>query len=226
MFIEVGFFVWCTLIAEIILSVRHETIPTPICAFHLIRLYPDGGYRICAVTGKSITITGSFVCIIVLQLALGIYMTILAAKAPGTTPTCLGSVHSSRLLLIPIALNYRKISAAAPSYPPYGIPIMLLHQTSKGGNRLHNHLALLRSASSEVIFHFTPANAATDVLAFLVVLVLGVKSGLKDFKMPNILRMILEDSAIYFLVVFSTHLVLEMTLLFARVNASIAGDKD
>jgi len=58
-FLPIMFFVWCTLIAQTILTTR-----------------------IYAVTMKNTMITAVFVCITVPQLALGIYQTTLAAKAP------------------------------------------------------------------------------------------------------------------------------------------------
>ena len=41
--------------------------------------------------------------------------------------------------------------------------------------------------------------------------------------MPYILRAIVRDSTVYFLVIFTSHFVLEMTLLLARVSISILG---
>ena len=79
---------------------------------------------------------------------------------------------------------------------------------------------------SETLFRFGPlAEVVTDLLAFLVVVVFAVKSRLQGFKMPSILWIIVQDSTVYFLLVFTTHLVLEMMLLFARVNISIIGDR-
>lgn len=41
--------------------------------------------------------------------------------------------------------------------------------------------------------------------------------------MPGILRTIVQDATVYFLVIFTSHFVLEMTLLLARVNISVTG---
>ena len=60
-----------------------------------------------------------------------------------------------------------------------------------------------------------------DFLAFLIIIFLAAKSGLKGFKMPSILRTIVQDATVYFLVIFTSHFVLEMTLLLARVTASV-----
>lgn len=44
---------------------------------------------------------------------------------------------------------------------------------------------------------------------------------LKDFKMPRLQQAIVEGSAVHFLVIFTSHFVLEMFLLFARVSVSL-----
>ena len=43
--------------------------------------------------------------------------------------------------------------------------------------------------------------------------------------MPRLFRAIVQDSTVYFLVIFTTHFVLEMTLLFGRVSTSTVGDR-
>lgn len=84
-FIEIGFFVWCTLTAQIVLNTRCGIIPPLTCAIlHLIPYLLTGLRRIYAITMKNTIITGFFVCITVPQLALGIYLTTLAANTPGT----------------------------------------------------------------------------------------------------------------------------------------------
>jgi len=80
-FLQIFFFVWCTLIAQIILTTRYEvdmrrsSFDSPLSSW---------GYRIYALTMKNVIITGVFVSITVTQLALGIHQVILTAKAPGT----------------------------------------------------------------------------------------------------------------------------------------------
>jgi len=60
----------------------------------------------------------------------------------------------------------------------------------------------------------------TDSSVFLVIVVLAAKSGIAGYKMPRGLRTIVQDATIYFLVIFTSHLVFEMTLVFARVSIS------
>ena len=67
-------------------------------------------------------------------------------------------------------------------------------------------------------------NVPTDLLAFLVIVLLVIGSKNRGFKMPHILRTIVQDSTVYFLVIFTSHFVLEMTLLLARVSVPILGD--
>lgn len=41
----------------------------------------------------------------------------------------------------------------------------------------------------------------------------------------RILRAIIQDATVYFLFIFTSHFVFEMTLLFARVSTSIISDR-
>ena len=56
-----------------------------------------------------------------------------------------------------------------------------------------------------------------------MIVALTIRSGLEGFKVPMILRTIVKDATVYFLVIFTSHFVLGMTLLFARVRISIIG---
>jgi len=89
---------------------------------------------------KNTIIAGLFVCITIPQCALGIYMIVLAASAPGMASISVG------ICFCLLVLIHWKSSATTPSYPPHGIPVMRLHQTSEGGTCLYCYLALLRFA--------------------------------------------------------------------------------
>ena len=104
---------------------------------------------------------------------------------------------------------------------------MYLHQASEGRNRPHGYLAFLWFAHSEAHFRFsTLTNMTTDSSAFMVIFGLAAKSGLMGRKMPRILRAIVQDATIYFLVIFTSHFVLEMTILLARVSVFVSGDSN
>lgn len=51
-----------------------------------------------------------------------------------------------------------------------------------------------------------------------MIVVFAVKSGLIGYKMPRIFRTIIRDATVYFLVIFTSHFVFEMTLVLARVR--------
>jgi len=66
----------------------------------------------------------------------------------------------------------------------------------------------------------------TDSLAFLVIVVLAVRSKFKG-EMSRILQKIVQDATLYFFVIFTSHFVLVMTLLSERVSISIVcGEND
>ena len=58
-----------------------------------------------------------------------------------------------------------------------------------------------------------------DLLAFLIILRLAGRSTYRRFGIPGLLGTILRDATKYFLVIFTAHLVLAMTILFARVSS-------
>jgi len=125
---------------------------------------------------KSLIITGPFVCITVAQLALGIYLTNLAASAP------------------------------PQRFPPINLP---------------EYQLCLFTRHPKVEIAYTAMSLIYDVLAFVVIAVLAVRSAGRDFKMPHLLRAIVQDSTVYFLVIFTSHFVLELMLLLARPSLQL-----
>ena len=63
-----------------------------------------------------------------------------------------------------------------------------------------------------------PGGDIPDTLVFSLVLFVASKS--KAGKIPILLKTITEDAMLYFLFIFSSHLVLTMTLLLGRVSAT------
>jgi len=147
-FIEMLFFVWCTLIAQIILTMR-----------------------IYAITTKNVIVTGVFVCITITQFAFGIYVTSVTARVP-----------------------------AQPLPPIHLMAYQLCVFTT------HPKLGLA----------FTAISLLYDSLTFLAIVVHAVRSGFENVKMSRILRTIVQDTTIYFMVIFTYHFVLWMTLLLER----------
>jgi hypothetical protein len=60
----------------------------------------------------------------------------------------------------------------------------------------------------------------TDLLAFLLIVHLAVRSEVHRVPIPSLLRTIVRDATYYFLFIFTSHLVLMLFLLFASVSIS------
>ena len=59
-----------------------------------------------------------------------------------------------------------------------------------------------------------------DFLAFSLMMFLALRWGVGKLRIPTIMGTIAEDSLRYFLVIFTSHFVLEMTLLLGRVSVT------
>ena len=58
----------------------------------------------------------------------------------------------------------------------------------------------------------------TDLLAFLLVVYLVLRSSVQWLAVPTLLRIIAKHATYYFLVIVTSHLALGLTLLLARVR--------
>ena len=63
-------------------------------------------------------------------------------------------------------------------------------------------------------------NHPADFLAFSVIIYLVVRSNVTKVPIPSILKTIARDATYYFLVIFTSHLVIVMFFLFASVSSS------
>lgn len=66
------------------------------------------------------------------------------------------------------------------------------------------------------------SHKVSDLAAFTVIIVFGVTGGLNSSAMSmsrsGIVKTIVQDASIYFVVIFTSHLVFVLTLVFARVG--------
>ena len=120
-----------------------------------------------------------------------------------------------------MAFDRWKCGSATPSFPAHGISIL----SSPDTGRWKSFTQLSRS----FMVRFFQNDLSNSVTKNRVFSVFGDRysrrqSGSKDFKMPTILRTIVHDAIVYFLVIFTPHFVLEMTLLLAKVSISTLGD--
>ena len=63
----------------------------------------------------------------------------------------------------------------------------------------------------------------TDFLTFSLIVYLVLRANLYQHPMPSLFKTIAQDATYYFLVIFTSHLMLELTLLFARVRGCCHG---
>ena len=91
-----------------------------------------------------------------------------------------------------------------------------------GHIRLDIPVYLWCMVQTSLAFHLegdTRADYPTDLLAFLIVVYLAIRWNAYRGQMPGgLFRVIVRDATHYFLVIFTSHVALEMTLLFARVS--------
>ena len=88
------------------------------------------------------------------------------------------------------------------------------------GNWIYHHISSIRYKVS-LIFHLTGdtyADYPTDLLAFSLVIYFVLRSNAYSFQMSNLFRVVAQDTTHYFLVIFTSHLVLELTLVFGAVS--------
>jgi len=57
-----------------------------------------------------------------------------------------------------------------------------------------------------------------DLLAFAVIVYLALRSNAYRLPMPSLLKTIAQDATYYFLMIFTSHLLLELTLLLGKVR--------
>ena len=66
----------------------------------------------------------------------------------------------------------------------------------------------------------THSDHPQDLLAFSVIVYLVVRFNATKVPIPSLLKIIIQDATCYFLVIFTSHLVVVMSLLFASVSTS------
>ena len=70
--------------------------------------------------------------------------------------------------------------------------------------------------------HAPVVSCVPDLAAFVVIICYGLKSGLHvsavTMSKPNLIKTIVHDATIYFFIIFTSHLILVFSLVFARVR--------
>jgi len=86
--------------------------------------------------------------------------------------------------------------------------------------------AMVLAYGTELLLSFierpgdTHSDHPADLLAFSVIIYPVVRSKVTKVPIPSLLKTMVQDAAYYFLVIFTSHLVLLMFLIFASVSTS------
>jgi hypothetical protein len=123
-------------------------------------------------------------------------------------------------------LAYFDVSAMP--IPPIPLPIYI---TCASGAPLSMSMGIALTTVSLVygtklllFFEFHPGDIHSDdpadLLAFLVIVCIVVRSNANKIPISSLFKMIVQDATCYFLVIFTSHVVLVMFLIFADVSVS------
>jgi hypothetical protein len=91
------------------------------------------------------------------------------------------------------------------------------------GRRVYRHVSRIRyEASLAPHLEDIHSDNPPDLLAFSVIVYLVVRSNVNKVPIPGLFKTIAQDATSYFLVIFTSHLLLVLFLLFASVSTSCA----
>lgn len=151
------------------------------------------------------------------QLVLGVYLTSFMATHPGRK---LASNHMQPHPLLH-SIQLRPFQRGSRTTPSEHVSL-----NGIGPPRWHTpsfHSAMVRKLN----FRISPSRLTCempfpkDFLAFVVVAYIASKSTVHKYGFPSLVRTLARDATKYFLVIFTAHLVLAMTLLFASVGLGL-----
>ena len=96
---------------------------------------------------------------------------------------------------------------------------MQVRGTAARGYRIHRYVSRVRYGTS-LALHLGDIHSdhPADLLAFSVIVYLVVRSNLDKIPIPILLGAITEDATYYFMVIFTSHFVLAMSLAFGSVR--------
>ena len=153
----------------------------------------------------------SFFCVVMIsQLAIGLYLTA-NTVARGSESMTYDSLPSLQCF-----------SETSHTNPNPAIHDMHFRGTVAPGNWIFHHVPHIWYETS-LIVHLGDIHSdhPSDVLAFSLIVYLVVRSNINKVPVPGLLRIIARDATYYFMVIFTSHLVLVLFLAFASVRISI-----
>ena len=81
---------------------------------------------------------------------------------------------------------------------------------------------MVRKSSRLSCTRDTRSDYPADLLAFSVIVYLVVRSNISNFPIPTLLKTIARDATYYFLLIFTSHVIFVLVLLFAKVRVLFA----
>jgi hypothetical protein len=120
-----------------------------------------------------------------------------------------------------LAYRLRFFSDADPTDPTSALYDVFLCGSVVCGSRIYRHVSRIRYETHLVLrLGDIHSDRPTDLLAFSVIVYLVVRSNVNKIPIPSLFKIIVRDATRYFLVIFTSHLVLMMFLVFANVRIS------
>jgi len=151
--------------------------------------------------------------------------------------SCLGAITTSQFILGLCLITYIAMDGGEPFVTkcgPESLHALMFQRNRSCGSHfrfiwcaLSRDIGPWRSDLPPCLLH-TVRNSScqgdtrpdhfTDFLTFSVIVYLVVQSNVKKVQLPRLLRAIAQSATHHFLIIFSSHLALELTLLLARVR--------
>jgi len=169
--------------------------------------------RIYAITSKNRVITSFFGLITISQFSLGLYVVVDAAGRGCESATECAQIHPAYL------------TVSASPILPIPLPAYMMCNYVGRLSAIIGFITMSLAYGTEPLLSFvnnledTRSDHLPDILAFLVVIYLVVRFKLNGVPIPSIFKIITRDTTYYFLVMFTSHLLVTF-LAFARVSTS------
>ncbi|KAF9786684.1 hypothetical protein BJ322DRAFT_1051375 [Thelephora terrestris] len=151
----------------------------------------------------------------------GLFMLVVCTLIAQTVLTA--RIYAVTMKNIPIAFGFTAITVTQCALGIY----LTIHTASKGVQPLPPipldayHLCVFAQINRGVEVTYTSLSLFYDVLAFLVVVLQAKKSRVRGLNVSTILDTIAVDATYYFMVIFTSHFVLVMTLNLGRVTIQL-----
>ena len=169
-------------------------------------------------TMGNVPVAIGFAIITVSQLVVGIWL-IAVTVGKGGKPRLLHQYHS-RSRCLSTSLQLRPCSHTSPIDTPRRLQVVRVCSTQRPGGHVYEPLPRLWCVRIILCLGWMVlTQRKSDFLAFTMVVFLVTRLKARGIKIQSLMETIAADAVLYFMVIFTSHFVLAMTLYFARVSA-------